>query len=184
MNRKTYEAEKGELLKNSYEDWQREQLTTLLSDVQSEVLALRPELQVSVAVWPVYKDKWGWQCRQGYYDFYEDSQMWLAEGYADALVPQLYLEPQCQWPERITAIASDYVKQARGRMVIVALAGDTRSFASLSQGITRAREAGARGAAISSFGSLEEHDYGADLVRGPFARTAVVPPMPWRESRP
>jgi uncharacterized lipoprotein YddW (UPF0748 family) len=50
-------------------EWQRRQVTRLVSRVYSEVIPRRPGLRLSAAVWPVYRDYWGWGYSQGYSDY-------------------------------------------------------------------------------------------------------------------
>ncbi|MGQ9552886.1 MAG: glycoside hydrolase family 10 protein [Anaerolineae bacterium] len=166
----------------TYPDWQREQVTALLVEVQRAVQEIRPQVQLSVGVWPVYLDKWHWQSLEGYEDLHEDSQGWLANGHVDALVPQLYVDDQYQLPGRVIAIVQDYLSRARGRIVVPALGADRDYFVSLALAITQAREAGASGVAIFSYAGLEQRGYWDDLARGPFVWPASVPPMPWKET--
>jgi uncharacterized lipoprotein YddW (UPF0748 family) len=58
-------------------DWQRQRVTQLVSRVYSEAILPRPEVQLSAAVWPVYKNHWGWNASEGYHDYYQDSQGWV-----------------------------------------------------------------------------------------------------------
>jgi len=166
--------------------FQRAQVTALVARITSEIHALRPDCIVSAAVWPVHVDRWGWgNVGEGYGDYYQDSQGWLAEGQIDATAPMLY------WPaltnesgiERWSAALADHVSHANGGSVLAGIgvteAGVRVSFDEILARIETARALGAAGQALFSLRALKENDGGLNyldaLRSGPYATPAVWP---------
>lgn len=69
----------------SYSDFQRNAITSLVTDLKSRVRFL------SVASWGVYENVWGWSSvSQGNIDYMQDAHRWAREGLLDALCPMIY----------------------------------------------------------------------------------------------
>ncbi len=158
----------------------QEALTTLLAEMRQAVAEVRPGVGLSVAVWPVNRDRWGWGVPEGYSDYGQDPRTWLDRGLVDVIVPQLSARPEFEGPDRVSTLVGEYVGLAGERMVVPALSGEAPSFLVLSRAISRARAAGAMGVAISGYRALGERRYWDDLAADPFARPASMPPMSWR----
>jgi len=152
-----------------YADWQRATLTGLVQRISEAVREVRPGIKVSASAWPVYKDQWGWNVVEGYDDLYQDGKAWLAEKCLDALMPSLYVEPEFQWPQRLSVTVADYVEGAGEGAIVPVLSAKTSSFAALARAIERSRQAGASGVAILGYRDLEERGYWEKLLSGPFA---------------
>jgi uncharacterized lipoprotein YddW (UPF0748 family) len=169
----------------SREDWQRRQVTLLVSRVYSEVILLRPEMRLSAAVWPVYQDRWGWGYSEGYSDYYQDSQGWVLSGTIDAIMPMLYpsnviASPNLFTPTQFSLLASDFLTHAGGRHVFPGISAQYADFDEIAQRIAIARDLGAPGHAIFSARLVANNDYWDDFVAGPYATPAIVPPVTWR----
>ncbi|HSG18348.1 MAG TPA: family 10 glycosylhydrolase, partial [Anaerolineae bacterium] len=80
----------------NYQDWQRAQVNGTVRKFYDLISSKHPEMMLSAAVWPTYINYWGWKTydgypySQGYYDYYQDSQAWIKDGYIDALMPMIY----------------------------------------------------------------------------------------------
>ncbi len=58
-----------------YDEWQRQQVNTLVREIYRDVIVpARRKIWLSAAVWATYQDKWGWGYSQGYSDYYQDSR--------------------------------------------------------------------------------------------------------------
>lgn len=166
-------------------DFQRAQVTQLVARLTAETHAARPTLTVSAAVWPVYKNMWGWpNTRQGYSDYYQDSQGWLASGALDAGAPMLYSSIVITDLNKWTLAAADFQAHAAGRQVWPGigvrfnagpLVGQCVPFEEIAARIRAARELGTAGHAIFSLGDLIVCGYLDDLAEGPYAVAASMP---------
>jgi len=154
-------------------DWQRAQVTSLVQRVRDEALPLRPGARLTTTAWPVYQDRWGYvDGRDGYNEYYQDSQGWARQGLVAAIVPMLYGQTMRAHPERYEVLARDFVAGARPGGVVLGIGADLDSFATIASQIEAGRRAGALGQAFFSYGALQEHNYWAALRDGPYRQPA------------
>jgi uncharacterized lipoprotein YddW (UPF0748 family) len=180
-----YDAARAEDEDLTRAEWQRGQVTHLVDRVYSEVIVSRPNLELSAAVWPIYRDRWGWGYPAGYGDYYQDSQGWMQAGAIDAIMPMLYtgmfsLDPQALTRTQFSLAASDFLAHDGGRHVFLGISAEHLDFADIVARIAIARALEAPGHAIFSAGLLDQKGYWEDLAAGPYAIEAAVPPMSWR----
>jgi uncharacterized lipoprotein YddW (UPF0748 family) len=154
-------------------DFQRAQISALVSQVYSAVTGIQPDAWVSAAVWPNYTS--------GYNSYYQDSKGWLAAGSVDANMPMLYssdiVDDLAAWTARMQGFVADHY----GRLVIPGIHADYADFDDIVARIDAARAAGAPGVAIFSYGALNLRGYFDDLGAGPFATPAQVPRPDWKQ---
>ncbi len=177
---------------SSYEDWQRAQVSDFVARIYDEVLTAHPDLWLSAAVWPVHtkKAEWGWEeaYQEGYSSYYQDSKAWLADGTIDGILPMIYPGSTTVCPddnpywsqERWGTLVADFEADSNGRYIIPGIGGHYCSFDEIAARIQMARDIGTAGHALFSYSLLLEKAYFDDLAAGPYAETAVVPPIPWR----
>ncbi len=179
----------------AYEDWQREQVNTLVRELYHEVIVPAGRgVWLSAAVWHTYQDKWGWGYSQGYRDYYQDSHAWVRDGYIDALAPMIYSytkpnpdpnEAQPPFPiDRWRILAADFQANRADRYIIAGLGAigpDLLSFEDIVERIEAARQIGTAGHAIYTYHELLENDYFDDLAAGPYATPAAVPDITWHD---
>jgi len=155
-------------------DWQRAQVTALVQQVCDEALPLRPGARLTTTAWPVYQDRWGWyDHKDGYGAYYQDSQAWARSGLVSAILPMIYGPTVHNYPDRYQALAQDYVEGSRPGAVILGVDADYDSFAEISRQIAVARQLGARGEALFSYGALNQHGFWQALHDGPYREPAA-----------
>lgn len=168
----------------NYKDWQRQKINDTLGKIYTQVKALNPDLWVTAAVWPVYRDYWGWGASSGYDDYYQDSKAWMAQGIIDGISPMIYTgNPNCASPyfwtkERWKTLVQDFQSQRNGKMIVPGIGINyctADDFAEIEARITMARELGTAGHALFSYHSLAEKGYFDDLRSGPYRRRAIMP---------
>lgn len=172
-----------------YGDWQREQVNTLVREIYQDVIVPAGRgVWLSAAVWHTYQDKWGWGYSQGYSDYYQDSRAWVRDGYIDALAPMIYsYRPPAENPfpiERWRILAGDFQANRGDRFILPGIGGigpGLLTFDDVVERIEAAREIGAAGHAIYSYGALLANDYFDDLAAGPYAIPARVPDITWHD---
>jgi uncharacterized lipoprotein YddW (UPF0748 family) len=171
-----------------YADWQRRQINGTVEKLYEELTAMKPQLWLTAAVWPVYRDVYGWGVRSAYDSYYQDPKAWLSGGYIDGVSPMIYTgSPNCDSPyfwtqERWTTLVADYQAESRGRYVIPGIGVNyctDNDFAEIEARIELARARGTAGHAIFSYSSLLGKEYFDDLAEGPYSERASVPPLPW-----
>lgn len=158
------------------DQWQRDRVTALVQRIYTETHALRPNLLVSAAVWPYYTDEWGWEgvsYVEGYDDYFQDSKGWLRSGAVDAIVPMLYGGHADDF-ERWTILMHDFLDDSDGRPVYPGIGGfNVDGFEDIADRIEAARQAGASGHAVFSYGLIERKGYWDKFAAGPYAQPAV-----------
>lgn len=160
-------AAAGDVKTPARDQWQRDRVTTLVRRVRTETRALRPAATVSAAVWPYYRDRWGWGLSEGYNDFYQDSKGWLATGAVDAILPMLYGGKADEFAAWET-LMKDFVADGAGGDVYPGIGAGYDDFALITARIEAARRAGAPGHALFSYRALDERGYWDDLAAGPY----------------
>lgn len=155
------------------DQWQRDRVTDAVRRIKEATQAARPNAVVSAAVWPYYKNKWGWKVSTGYDDYYQDSKGWLAAGYADAIAPMMYGSVADEF-DKWQILLDDFLADSHGRAVLPGINADYDDFNAIVQRIEAARKAGAPGHAIFSYGALERRGYLEKLAAGPYAVPAVL----------
>lgn len=164
-------------------EWQRRQVSRLVASVRAVIDRLKPGLLLSAAVWPVYRNRWPWWSGGDGYDGYcQDSVGWLREQLMDAICPMLYLSSIIKDDDQFVALLKDLVEQAGRSPVYAGISASYSDFAILARRIDLARQVGAAGVALFSYGQLNRRDYWQALRQGPFATPALaLPPAPVRE---
>lgn len=166
-----------------YEAWQREQVNTLVREIYNEVVVpAGRDIWLTAAVWHTYIDKWGWGYSQGYYNYYQDSQAWVKNGYIDAISPMIYSpNPETFKLERWRTLVEDFQANRGERFIIPGIGSAQTPFNLIAERISAARELGTAGHALFSYGELASHNYFDDLKAGPYAEPASVPAIPWHD---
>lgn len=157
--------------------WQRERVTALVARVYTETRALDEDIWLSAAVWPYYLDSWGWGVTEGYSDYFQDSKGWLAAGVLDAIAPMLYgsvADELGSW----SILAEDFLAASAGRHVYPGIGGYYPDFERIAERIAVARELGAPGHVLFSYGALDQQGYWDDLAAGPYRLRADLPVRP------
>lgn len=176
----------------TWEEWQRGQVTELVDRIYREVILPRPDVTLSAAVWPIYQDRWGWIENDGYDGYYQDSRGWTQEGHIDGIAPMLYANLSCiggeEYYSRFYTLTQDFVDHDNGRFVLAGIYAGTdvgmshyNDFEDIAASIDLAREAGAAGQALFSYGLIEGRSYWDDFREGPYQQPAMLPKMEWRE---
>ena len=166
-------------------DWQRAQVSELVGRIYDEVLPLRPGMALSAAVWPIYKDKWGWvtygsTTYAGYGGYFQDSRGWLKSGTMDFIAPMLYGTAVMNSRDRFNTLVADFMVESYGRQVYAGIHADYASFSEIEARINMARRAGCQGQAIFAYSVVDGKGYWDEFRAGPYAQPAKVPAMPWK----
>jgi uncharacterized lipoprotein YddW (UPF0748 family) len=176
----------------SWEDWQREQVNTLVGDLYELVKQKRPDAVLSASVWGIYKVLPGCGTSQGYSGYYQDSIAWMKRGLIDALVPMIYwdLGTGCtDWGKHLDV----FMAGSNGRPIIAgmhALDGNQPKMDRIQARIAYGRGVGAAGHSVfastyleaKTSGSPTWQDWWADFsaAAGPYETPAEPPPITWR----
>lgn len=173
---------------DDYADWQRQQINGTVEKLYEALTAAKPQLWLTAAVWPVYRDIYGWGVDSAFDTYYQDPKAWLASGSIDGVLPMIYSgNPDCGRPyfwtrDRWAMLVADYQAGSAGRFIIPGIGVNfctPDDFAEIEARIELARKAGTAGHAIFSYSSLRDKDFFDDLAAGPYAVPARVPDLRW-----
>ena len=155
--------------------WQRQQIDALVGYLHSGIQRLKPSLPLSAAVWPVYQDTWDWwSAGDGYDGFCQDSVGWVQAGSAELICPMLYLSSITTDDMKFETLLRDFVARAGGEHVAAGITTSYDDFAPIARRIDQARQAGAAGQALFSYGLINQHGYWNALREGPYATPAII----------
>ena len=166
-------------------DFQRAQVSELVRRIHDEVLPIRPGIALSAAVWPIYKDKWGWvtygsTTYAGYGGYFQDARGWLKSGTMDFIAPMLYGTAVMNSRDRFNTLVADFMGESYGRHVYAGIHADYASFSEIEARINTARRAGCQGQAIFAYAVVEKRGYWDEFRAGPYAQPAKIPTMSWK----
>ncbi len=167
-----------------YPEFQRAQITALLTDVRRRVRDAGRRTAITVANWGIHQNEWGWAgVSRGFDDYFQSAHEWVRTGVVDALCPMTYWRITSPPGERtdFATLAADHVAAATegGRYAFMGISTDHDGDELVAQ-VEAARAAGARGVVFFELGGLRNEGHLQRLVTGPFSEPATPPTMPWR----
>jgi len=169
-----------------WREYRTQLVNRMVKEVYDSVIALKPSMVFSAAVWGVYDDKWNWQTQRGLGDLLQDAREWARSGYMDVLVPMTYfhIKPVLCAHGDWTCLLIDHIEgaeHATGRLMYIGIDASIGADEMVRE-ITLAREKGASGFSVFSFGAADQAGVWPLLARTVFANVAAVPAMPWKQS--
>jgi uncharacterized lipoprotein YddW (UPF0748 family) len=168
----------------AWDRFRRSQVNATVRAAYEAITAVDPTLTLSASVWPIYRDRWGWNASQGYSWYFQDPRAWAKGGYLDVAVPMTYDPITRQRCDRAdwACLAEDHLtayRELTDRHVYLGVNARNGGEEIVRQ-IELGRELGATGFAVYSFSQIDNRDLWSALARGPFRRAATGPPQPWR----
>ncbi|HEU5317165.1 MAG TPA: family 10 glycosylhydrolase, partial [Chloroflexota bacterium] len=185
-----------------WQQWRRDQVTALVRRTYLDCVAITPRLKMTAAVigWgngPT--DDASWRRTSAFGNVFQEWKRWLEEGIVDALLPMNYddeaNDEQRAWFDRWMAWEKGLLELPKKRQVI---AGVGLFLNKVEAGLAQVRRALAavNGVALYSYAVTNLPPKGSDdpevpnetffarlaAADGPFAGTAPVPAMPWKET--
>ncbi len=168
-----------------WSEFRRMLINLTVRETFDSITAVRPSLALSAAVWGVYDDRWQWRASRGVAQYAQDPLAWAIDGYLDVAAPMTYFrvaERYCAYADW-ACLLDDHLeriqKVARRHLYIGVDA--SKGAEEIRRQVLLARERGAMGIAVYSYGQVERA--GAwPVLRELFARPAEVPPMPWKSN--
>jgi uncharacterized lipoprotein YddW (UPF0748 family) len=155
----------------------------MVKETHDSVVAVKPGLPISAAVWGVYDDNWHWRTVRGSKDLMQDARTWARDGYLDVIVPMTYYSI-----ERVECSVADWScllsehlagSAATGKQMYIGIAAKKGAAEVVSQ-IRLARQRGAKGIAMFSYSTAAEKNVWPVLAATVFSEKAQVPAMPWK----
>ena len=165
-------------------NFRRSLINLAVKEVYDSVGKVKPKLPISGAIWQIYADKWGWNSSQGFSQYYQDPYAWAKGGYFDVGVPMTYYNitaTYCAFTDW-ACLLDDHLQRLQtsgGRHTYIGI-GAKNGAAEVERQIKLARQQGAMGVSIYSYGTMESGGIWPVLKAGVFAQKASVPPQQWK----
>ena len=154
-----------------WDDFRRKQVTDLVGQVYRRAHDIKPNIIVSADVFPAFDD--------AYDHRFQDWKLWLKMGIMDVLYPMAYTKDTEAFGRQI----EDAVKSANGRHVYAGIGQWQNTPESNLEKIEKAREVGAQGISLFSYGSATTEgttdEFLAMLKEAVFQEPVPVPEMDW-----
>jgi len=158
-----------------WDHFRRKQITELVGQVYRRAKDMKPNLVVSASVFPGFED--------AYNHRFQDWKLWLKMRILDVLFPMAYTQDT----DTFAAQIEDAVTSANGRHVYAGIGQWRISLESTIEKIEKARELGAQGTNLFSYGSATKDgttdEFLAQLKEAVFQEPAAVPTMDWLSDR-
>lgn len=178
-----FKAAKADIPGLIWGNFQRDLLSSLVDELYSAIVTEAPAVKVTSAVWGIYKDEFNWGgTSQGYYDYYQDSHAWVANGSMDAICPMIYwpiTNPKGGWTDFAT-LADHHLAEAGVRHVYLGMKADQPSFDAIEAQINYVREMPAPGFVVFAYSTVLSKGYGPQLKQTVLSSPAPLPAMPWK----
>ena len=166
----------------NFDDWTSDQITRWLRDVYAHVHSVNPTLQLSAAPLGLYAASAYPGYSTGYYygkPRHQDAKAWLAAGAID------WIAPQCYWPDGgskpdFSDLVPDWLASANGRHIYPGMSatGDGSATETINE-ITAARNLGAPGTTVWSYGAANSYNFWSALAAGVYSQPASPPALSW-----
>ena len=168
-------------------DWRRDNINQVVREIYTRVHKIKPSVKVSFSPFGIWKTgvPEGVKGMSSSDEIYSDAKLWLNEGWCDFLSPQLYWAIDGDQPFR--ELLDWWVNESLAKRPIwpgISVSKFEQAELLKQVELTR-KNPGSRGMIFWSVGSLKRKPEVADaLAKGPFRNSALVPPMPWLDSKP
>lgn len=163
-------------------DFQRDQLSLFVSDAYTAITSVAPEVKVTAAVWGIYKQEFGWSgTSQGFYDYYQDSHRWIADGDLDAICPMIYWKmttPKGGYTDFATLFDAHH-GAVGDRHIYAGMNAEHPQFVQVTEQIEYQAANEGHGFVIFAYATV--HSSGFDMLLPDYlGPTPPTPPMPWK----
>jgi uncharacterized lipoprotein YddW (UPF0748 family) len=171
----------------SRDDWRRKNVNQLVQNVSQGIKTLKPWVQFGISPFGIWRPRNPPPIKglDAFGKIYADSRLWLANGWVDFLVPQLYWPVAS--PEQSFSVLFNWWRSQnpKGRHVYVA-ADDTKFPADeITRQIQTVRtQTSVSGEIHFHLRSILENRALTDALRAAYAQPALVPVSPWLDPLP
>lgn len=163
--------------------FQRAQIDAVVEAVYQRVLAVKPSVIVSAAVWGIYERLPGCSTSQGYADYHQDSLGWMSKGIIDQLNPMTYWDLNPGGCTDWGALIDSFIAGANGRQIVAGMHardGGSADFARIAARIQFARDRGIAGHVVFASTYLDADGTWDDYLAGPYAEPIGPTPLSHR----
>ncbi len=157
------------------DDWRRENINKFVHSLHDSLRSVNHFLKIGATPFGIYKNIPDAEGSEAFYTVYQDSRLWLKNGWVDYLAPQIYWD--INHNPRFDSLAVDWVKHSYGRNIVLGTAPyKKRVYKELDKIITLSREINASGLAFFRYGFIRNRSF-------PEFNSFVFPAeMPWLDS--
>ncbi len=158
------------------EEWRRQNVSLFVEELSRRLREVKPWIKIGAAPIGIYRNIDGVKGWQAYSAVYQDSRLWLREGWLDYLAPQIYWGLKSKGSRiDVSALARDWFQSTAGRSVVAGLAAYKKNVANhLERLIDTMRAVGLNGQSFFRYAFIRK--------RGFFKQRYAVRALPARMS--
>ncbi len=141
------------------EEWRRQNVSLFVEELSRRLRQTRPWIKIGAAPIGIYRNIDGVRGWQAYSAVYQDSRLWLREGWLDYLAPQIYWGLKSKGSRiDVSALARDWFQNAAGRSIVAGLAAYKKNVANhLERLIDTMRVVGLDGQSFFRYAFVRKH---------------------------
>jgi uncharacterized lipoprotein YddW (UPF0748 family) len=180
-NWQRYQQSGGKLSRG---DWRRACVNTFVEALYKDIKKTRPSAKFGISPFGIWRPQNppGVVGLDSYEALYCDSKLWLNNGWCDYFSPQLYW-PTTSQGQPFGKLIQWWSQQNTQKRILAPGIAIGRNAGDAVKEIELSRQYG-NGVVLWHGGNLMRNQkLSADLLAGPYAQPALVPPMPWVETR-
>ncbi|NOY05720.1 MAG: family 10 glycosylhydrolase [Chlorobi bacterium] len=164
------------------EEWRRQNISLFVQELSRRLRETRPWMKIGAAPIGIYKNIEGVKGWQAYSAVYQDSRLWLREGWLDYLAPQIYWGLKSKGSRiDVAALARDWFQNAAGRNVVAGLAAYKKNVANhLERLIDTMRVVGLNGQSFFRYAFIRTNGF----FKQRYAVRALPARMSWMRLKP
>lgn len=102
------------------DQWRRDNINTFIKDLSANVKSVNSYLKLGAAPVGIYKNNHIANGFEGFGEVYQDSRLWLEEGWVDYLAPQIYWP--LEGPPRFDKLAEEWSNNSFNRSIVLGIA--------------------------------------------------------------
>lgn len=162
------------------DEWRRDNVNRFVKSYHDSLSRLKPWVKIGAAPIGIYKNFSGARGQQSYSELYQDSRRWIAEGWMDYLVPQIYWTlGTTRGDPDFAIVAREWGENSYGRDIYAGIGAYKEDvFDQMPALIDSTRSAGLRGNSYFRYQNIREALSFGVKYRYP----ALIPPMIWKDS--
>lgn len=163
-----------------------------VKEVYDSLMAIRPSLVLSAAIWPTYTTMagWGTAYSKGYDDYFQDPRAWARGGYLDVAAPMTYPgAPSTTYTVKSYCTLTDWtcllddqragIETAAGRHVYIGV-GAVNGWSQVELQIKTGRQRQVTGFSVYNYTQVNSINGWALLKADLFKYPASIPPRTWK----
>ncbi|GAB4133650.1 MAG: family 10 glycosylhydrolase [Ignavibacteriales bacterium] len=163
--------------KSDRDNWRRENINLIVKKVHELIEEEKPFVKFGVTPIGIYKNQSGAKGLQGFSDVYQDTKLWLSNGWIDYATPQIYWNFNDN--PKFDIVANDWKENSFGRNIVLGIAAYKNDVVKeIDKMINYSRKINASGLAFFRYSNIK------DVEIRSFSEKSFPAKMDWKDNEP